>query len=520
MATLTDFLRGGAQALTAGAMGAPVDTATNLTNLGIAGGGWLAHQLGLVDQPPGLIDPANVPFSSEWLTKGSPLEGSGPAYQAGQLASALVPLGAARVGQVAREAGGLGELLRGPGPSGSPAMQRGVLYPGGGRDLAVYHTTTLGDNSTLLPQELRNLSLMITDVGGRIPGTFGPNILVPRPQKFEPRESPSVIKGDDFYSPRRETSFEAPYTKDFLTALAKDPGLEAEHSQTMIDLVNQGVPMGKVSKLATKLTEAKIQQLRVAGRLRDKDLGSFLPGAGAQAEGVTGGPALERYAEYLQKQYGNGRGRYEDLPLTDEGMASWRAPKFGSFEQYAKSPEGAGRLYSRQLEAGGGVSPAAADLTDVIKQLRREGYELPTDLRKYSALRNADTVQARVELDGSPISREEAQHVAEMLRPAYRAEFERTPVKYGEVKRFGNTGLNEDNFTGMIGQFDTGNTGGTINDSISNQLANRRIPQFMIPTNVDTHGHDVFRLIEELNTAGLRGQKNVFDTFQHPWRVR
>lgn len=49
MATLTDFLRGGAQALTAGAMGAPVDTATNLTNLGIAGGGWLAqhvnHQL-------------------------------------------------------------------------------------------------------------------------------------------------------------------------------------------------------------------------------------------------------------------------------------------------------------------------------------------------------------------------------------------------------------------------------------------------------------------------------------------
>lgn len=71
---IVNALRGGGRSLLADTAGAPVDLATTLTNLGIAGGGYLGHELGLLDQPPDLIDPKNVPFSSDWLSRGTPLE--------------------------------------------------------------------------------------------------------------------------------------------------------------------------------------------------------------------------------------------------------------------------------------------------------------------------------------------------------------------------------------------------------------------------------------------------------------
>ena len=61
---LTDAANRG---MVAGTLGAPVDLATQVTNLLIAGGGYAGHKMGLLSTPPDLIDSKNVPGSSEWM---------------------------------------------------------------------------------------------------------------------------------------------------------------------------------------------------------------------------------------------------------------------------------------------------------------------------------------------------------------------------------------------------------------------------------------------------------------------
>lgn len=53
--------------MVAGTLGGPVDLATTVANLGIAGAGYLGHKAGLLDRPPELINPLSVPGSSEWI---------------------------------------------------------------------------------------------------------------------------------------------------------------------------------------------------------------------------------------------------------------------------------------------------------------------------------------------------------------------------------------------------------------------------------------------------------------------
>lgn len=55
--------------LVANTLGGPVDMATALANLGVAGVGYAGHKAGLLKTPPDLIDPATVPGSSEWIGK-------------------------------------------------------------------------------------------------------------------------------------------------------------------------------------------------------------------------------------------------------------------------------------------------------------------------------------------------------------------------------------------------------------------------------------------------------------------
>lgn len=53
--------------MVAGTLGAPVDVATQAANLGIAGAGYAGHKLGLLNEPPELIDPSHAIGSSEWI---------------------------------------------------------------------------------------------------------------------------------------------------------------------------------------------------------------------------------------------------------------------------------------------------------------------------------------------------------------------------------------------------------------------------------------------------------------------
>jgi hypothetical protein len=100
---MTDLLKGLGRAWTADLLGGPVDLATQATNLGIAGTGYLGHKLGLLNTPPALIDPRNVPFSSDWLAAGTPLEDTGSAaYTAGRFTGAISPA----LGALALQAGG------------------------------------------------------------------------------------------------------------------------------------------------------------------------------------------------------------------------------------------------------------------------------------------------------------------------------------------------------------------------------------------------------------------------------
>ena len=62
---ITDALQGASRGFWAGNLGAPVDLVTMLANLGLAGGGYAAHKLGLVAQPPALID--SPVGGSDWI---------------------------------------------------------------------------------------------------------------------------------------------------------------------------------------------------------------------------------------------------------------------------------------------------------------------------------------------------------------------------------------------------------------------------------------------------------------------
>ena len=62
---LADAAQGASRGFWAGNFGAPVDLVTMLANLGLAGGGYAAHKLGLVAQPPALID--SPVGGSDWI---------------------------------------------------------------------------------------------------------------------------------------------------------------------------------------------------------------------------------------------------------------------------------------------------------------------------------------------------------------------------------------------------------------------------------------------------------------------
>lgn len=91
--TLRDFGRGYNREAVAGLLGAPVDMATTLANLLMAGGGYLGHKAGLLDQPPDLIPNNRAVGSSDWIYDRLPHQpalSNSPAEQAGRLAGALM----------------------------------------------------------------------------------------------------------------------------------------------------------------------------------------------------------------------------------------------------------------------------------------------------------------------------------------------------------------------------------------------------------------------------------------------
>lgn len=140
MGWLDELLGGTTRSAVAGGIGAPVDAAALGLNALIAGGGYAGHKLGLLSEPPRMIE--NPVGGSEWIAgkmRGMGLLNDAPGSTADNwgnaLGSVLVPLTAAKAPQIAR----------------------GLLQ--------------MGENAAI-PQTLNRQAGMIKTPFGRIPETY------------------------------------------------------------------------------------------------------------------------------------------------------------------------------------------------------------------------------------------------------------------------------------------------------------------------------------------------------------
>lgn len=478
-----DYLKGLARALGPDLAGLPVDTATNVLNLLIAGGGVAAHKAGLVKQPPDLIE---KPFGgSDWFAEKTnvPDTGSGE-YTAGRL-TPMLPMAAKAAGVAAK--GFLNAALS--APSGKTA-QRGAIRVGGDPDLFATHATTeenllaaLSKGRTL---ELYSPSIAITK--NVQPAGFGDLILVPKVGAFDPATSPSTLFNRDAW-----TSRYGDYHGETVGNLVKPikalvPLQELMPFEEFETLVNRGLlrtdnlkgPAGfwgmKQSWEAMRPEEAIKNNLNkylrsnykyvdspnylddLQSHWRDwgieKDLGNALNPSSANLRmqdrfhGVRPEDTKLNEGEIFGKQ-GSGPGGLHELAIKD-------SPAFRSFAQYEKSHLGAKLLDSKQ-------SP-----TDFQKRALRNAFDsdawigIPAmaSLTR-AARRGKDTFRQAWESHGPRVYQANGfsheDFVGDTEFPGFLDEFykkallagqalKRTPSEYAELKVHGPAPVNAENW--------------------------------------------------------------------------
>lgn len=477
---ITNYLRGLGRGLTADVVGGPVDLATQATNLGIAGGGYLAHKLGLVKTPPDLIDPRNVPLSSDWFAKNTPLEGNGTEYDLGRLTPAVVGVARALMNpEVTTQA-----LRKTP----SPASQQGALYLGrngepGAEDLALYHNTEMGTGDKIrrlrVPQELRNLSQAITAEDAPLVEYYGSNYLVSNPKKFEPTRSNTVIKPSDFYTPRAVAAKEKDY-ETVLAALNTDPQIKDVYNGTFETMVKQGYNKKAAADTAMKAAETMSMKLRAQARLADRSLGNILPAQGTFAEGGKFGP---QDTTLTVKQ---------ENPLSYQEIAA-AAPTFRSFEQFDKSPYGGARV-----RAYAGSEDTPHELTNVAQgfaqKLQDAGYDLGPDPR-FGTLQDVGYVTKYLRHKGEPLNADEVAGIVGNMRQLVNG-IRKGPSTYAEVKTYGPTPLVGENFPAFIHTQ-------PVDPYFAEQMQQKGIKLY--PMSLDDP-LAITDLIRKIQTSTLRGQ--------------
>lgn len=481
------YLRGLARGLTADVVGTPADIATQATNLGIAGGGYLAHKLGLVQTPPDLLDPANVPLTSDWFVKNTPLQGEGTEYNLGRMTPAIVSMGRAALNPDLVSP--TSAALRSP----SPEAQRGALYIDkngqlGAEDLALYHNTKMGTGGKIerlrVPQELRNLSQAITAKDVRPVQSFGSNYLVPNPKKFEPRRSNTVIKPSDFYTPRAVAAKEKDY-ETVLAALNTDPQIKDVYNGTFEMMVQQGYDKKAAADTAMKAAETMSMRLRAQARLADRSLGNILPAHGTFSEGGKFGPSDTTLSVK------------QESPLSYQEVAA-AAPTFRSFEQFDKSPYGGTRLraYPKQLDTPAGLTDLAQGFA---YKLQDAGYDLGPDPR-FGTLQDVEYVTKHLRRNGELLDPDEVAGIVGNMRQLVN-NIRKGPSEYAEAKTYGPTLLVGDNFPAFI------HTQVQKADPyFVDQLQQKGIKFYHMPVRFKDNPRAITDLIREIQTNTLRGQ--------------
>lgn len=500
----SQLLRGIGRGATADVMGGPMDLATTLTNLLVAGGGYAGHKLGLLESPPSLIDPSTVPFTSDWLSKGTPLEGQGSSYDIGRVLPALAGAGMSALGGVSKAAatGDAARLLRGPTNKQAGALYLDKQGRPGAEDLAMYHNTDLGSERgpySSLPSELTNLSFAITPPDRQLVNGFGSSYLVPRPQKLEPRLSPSVLKAQDFYTPRYKAAFSR-----LMPDAAADPGFKAAREKIWVDagldpnnLPQAGLIPQEARDAYAQLVAITNKRVQAQNRLRDLNLPSMLPSGGAGQEDITNASGLQAYLRYATEP-----GYEPDLG----GMSLFkqqllRAPQFKSLEEFDKAKLGAARL--RAPLAGSPVQVSNASINAVKNLLNKVGvWYSDNTLPPMRVLRNPDELAARLRNDFGVYvpDKETIRALAPRLSHALRSGFETAPSEYAELKRYGPMKLNAENFAAYL---DPNNL---FNHRLQQQLASRGIEYQHVPRDYYAP-EDIHELITKIQTEALRGNK-------------
>lgn len=554
-ATAIRYFNGLARGLGPDTLGAPVDAATQLANLAIAGGGYLGHKAGLIDTPPELIE--NAVGGSDWIAEklGNSDDGS-TAYTAGRLTPTVVGLAKPAAGGVAKL---LDVGLASP-RSGSKEAQRGVIRRSVGagdepqQDLVLSHSL----RQEVLPQLARDtgsMELYSPSLGmkrGQVMTEFGDLALIPRVGAFDPAVSPAVMTNRDAYTTRFD-GFPGKIGKEALQPIyepltySASDNPEAVRRASLRALASpetmqwQGAPLTEVRELQPLLAEfsavSKLYGPEKAWDLLanlDTDHFSYDAAKGLWRLGdmifrSPSGTVRQRTVPDLRYQakwrthdkFFHGQ-RPEDLRLNESGsfgvpsqstgssahdISIETSPVFRDFRSYERSPLGAGLLaqperaglqnlyQNKVLDAAYGDNFGWIWRKGQVEAaaLARKG---PQAFMEALKSRNNETKYLADAYEANNFSLDDMLKDGPQLLPhaqKARRALQHTPSDYAEVKALGPVQVTPDSFAGVIAQ-------GDVRDEIRDLLARNNLP-LILRNSADNINKSDLELVNQLQAG-------------------
>ena len=526
-ATAIRYFNGLARGLGPDVLGAPVDAATQLANLAIAGGGYLGHKARLLDTPPGLIE--NAVGGSDWIAEklGNPDDGS-TAYTAGRLTPTVVGLAKPAAGGVAKL---LDVGLASP-RSGSKAAQRGVIRRSIGagdepqQDLVLSHSLRQ-DVLPELARETGSMELYSPSLGvkrGQVMTEFGDLALIPRVGAFDPAVSPAVMTNRDAYTTRFD-GFPGVIGKNALQPVdeplkyaVRDNSEAAIRALTSPETMRwHGAPLTEMRELQPLLNEFRAAS-ETYGPEKAWDLLSNMDTDHFSYDAIKGmgqlgnmiwnspmgtvhqrtGPNLRYQAKWRTHDRLFHGQRPEDLRLNEGGsfgvpsqstgslahdISVETSPVFRNFRSYERSPLGAG-LLSKPGRAGtqnvyqnkvldvaygdnfGWLSREAQTEAAALAGKGPQGFMEALKSRNDGTEHLADAYEANGFSLGEMLK--DGPQLLAHAQKARRA-IQHTPSDYAEVKALGPVQITPDTFAGVIAQ-------GDVRGEIRDLLARNNLP--------------------------------------------
>jgi hypothetical protein len=526
-ATAIRYFNGLARGLGPDMLGAPVDAATQLANLAIAGGGYLGHKAGLIDTPPELIE--NAVGGSDWIAGklGNPDDGS-TAYTAGRLTPTVVGLAKPAAGGVAKL---LDVGLASP-RSGSKAAQRGVIRRSVGagdepqQDLVMSHSL----RQDVLPQlarETGSMELYSPGFGvkrGQVMTEFGDLALIPRVGAFDPAVSNAVRTNRDAYT-TRFNGFPGQIAKNALQPVDSPLAFEVrDRSEATIRALTspetmrwREVPLTEIKEFQPLLNEFRATSEAYGPEkawdlLSNMDTNHFsydaLKGMGHLGTMIWNSPAtplrqrtapdLRYHAKWRTHDKLFHGQRPEDLRLNESGsfgvpsqttgslahdISIETSPVFRSFRSYERNPLGAGLLsppdraglqnvyQNKVLDVAYGDNFGWLPRKSQVEAAALAGKG-PQGFLEALKSRNKETGYLSEAYEANGFSLDEMFKDGQQLLPhaqKARRALQHTPSDYAEVKALGPVQITPDTFAGVIAQ-------GNVRDEIRDLLARNNLP--------------------------------------------